>query len=181
MQTHLRRLASVTIIVASFGTGAIAQHPTMPSGMTHEEHLAQMRKEAELKRRGAAAMGFDQDATTHHFRLYETGGAIEVVANRSDDQRTVGEVRAHLKEIAAEFSRGDFAKPFATHGEVPPGVATMQRLRDTLTFKFEAIAAGGRVRITASDPDAKAALHDFLRYQIREHATGDSLDVSRRR
>ena len=28
------------------------QHPSMPPGMTHEEHLAQMQKDAEMKKRG---------------------------------------------------------------------------------------------------------------------------------
>ena len=31
---------------------ALAQHPAMPAGMTHEAHLAQMKREAEVKRRG---------------------------------------------------------------------------------------------------------------------------------
>ena len=44
------------------------QHPTMPAGMSHEEHLEQMAKDAELKKRGTLAMGFDQDKTAHHSR-----------------------------------------------------------------------------------------------------------------
>ena len=39
------------------------QHPSMPAGMSHEEHQKQMQKDADLKRRGEAAMGFDQDKT----------------------------------------------------------------------------------------------------------------------
>ena len=35
-------------------------HPSMPPGMSHEEHMKQMSKDAEMKRRGDAAMGFDQ-------------------------------------------------------------------------------------------------------------------------
>jgi hypothetical protein len=30
------------------------------------------------------------------------------------------------------------------------------------------------VRITAHDPEAVAAVHDFLRFQIREHQTGSA-------
>ena len=76
---------------------------------------------------GGAAMGLDQDATTHHFRLYPTGGAIEVVANQSGDASTIGQVRSHLQEIAEEFARGDFGKPFATHADTPPGVPVTQQ------------------------------------------------------
>ena len=61
-----------------FALGLAQQHPAMPPGMTHEEHLAQMKREAELKARGKTAMGFDQDAVSHHFLLAEDGGTIQV-------------------------------------------------------------------------------------------------------
>jgi hypothetical protein len=59
----------------------------MPAGMTHEAHLAQMKKDAELKARGALAMGFDQDQTTHHFLLTADGGIIEVGVSEPSDDR----------------------------------------------------------------------------------------------
>jgi hypothetical protein len=151
----------------------------MPTGMTHEEHMAQMQKDAELNKRGAAAMGFDQDKTTHHFRLSDTGGAIEVGANDPADLEIVGQVRAHLKEISSGFAHGDFGKPLATHNELPPGVATMRDRQNALTYQYEETANGGRVRIVSSDAGAVAAVHEFLRYQIREHATGDPLTVAK--
>ena len=52
------------------------QHPAMPQGMSHEDHLKQMQKDEELKKRGAVAMGFDQDAVTHHFKLEPSAGSI---------------------------------------------------------------------------------------------------------
>src|SRR5262249_41196782 len=127
--------------------------------------------------RGAAAMGFDQHKTAHHFFLYETGGAVEVSVNDAAEHAVVDQVRAHLKEIARDFSLGNFDKPFATHGEVPPGVPTMQERRSMLAFRYEEMRNGGRVVITSSDHQAIQAVHAFLRYQIREHATGDSLEL----
>ena len=147
----------------------------MPPGMTHEQHLAQMQKDAELKRRGAAAMGFDQDATTHHFVLTADGGVIDVSVNEAADAMNRDAVRAHLKEISGEFARGNFAKPFATHGEEPPGVKTMQQRLKALAFRYEDTPRGGRVVIRTEDGRARAAVREFLRYQIREHATGDPL------
>ena len=147
----------------------------MPPGMTHEQHLAQMQKDAELKRRGAAAMGFDQNATTHHFLLTADGGVIDVSVNEAADATNRDAIRAHLKEISDEFARGNFAKPFATHGEVPPGVKTMQQRLTALAFRYEDTPRGGRVVIRTEDGKARAAVREFLRYQIREHATGDPL------
>jgi hypothetical protein len=173
MPTRFRQFVATAVIVGATVVGMLAQHPAMPPGMSHEEHLAQMQKDAELKKRGGEAMGFDQDKTAHHFRLYEAGGAIEVVTKDPADDVSRAQIRTHLKTIAEQFAAGDFGKPLATHGELPPGVRTMQDRRNALTFKYEELPGGGRVRITASDAKATDAVHEFLRYQIREHATGD--------
>src|SRR5438045_8243676 len=130
------------------------QHPAMPAGMTHEEHLKQMAKDAELKKRGTIAMGFDQDKTAHRFRTSATGGTIEVEVKDPADSASRDQVRSHLKEIAAAFANGDFTKPFQTHAEVPPGVPVMEHLTAAIRYKYEETSRGGRVRITTSDPEA---------------------------
>ena len=173
MTDSIRTLFATAVLASFASASSIAQHPAMPSGMTHEEHQAQMKKEAGMKQRGAAAMGFDQDATAHHFLLRRDGGSIEVEVRDPAYTAARDAIRAHLREIARDFAAGDFAKPFATHGEVPPGVADMIRLKGSITYRFEALHGGGRVRIHATTPDAVNAVHAFLQYQIREHATGD--------
>lgn len=160
-------------------SAGVAQHPAMPPGMSHEAHLARLQKDAEMKERGAAAMGFDQDRTTHQFGLTTTGAFIQVQVNDLADVANRDAIRAHLKEIAAEFARGDFSKPFMTHAENPPGVEIMRRQRSAIRFAVEEITSGGRVRITTADPEALNAVHDFVRYQITEHRTGDSLNIQK--
>lgn len=172
MNTRLVLIALVMVTLASQASNA--QHPSMPPGMTHEEHLAQVRKDAEMKQRGNQAMGFDQDKTTHHFVLTATGGLIQVEVNDPTDLTSRDLIRTHLREISSEFGNGVFDKPFETHAEVPPGVPTMQRLKASITYSFETTATGGLVRIVTANPDALHAVHDFLRYQIKEHATGES-------
>lgn len=172
--TFLRILMCVgmTILRASATDG---QHSQMPAGMTHDEHLKQMQKDADLKKRGAQAMGFDQDKAAHHFRLTESGGVIEVQAKDAADRATRDQIRKHLKGIAEEFSNGVFDKPVATHAEVPPGVAEMQRLKGAISYAFEETSTGARVRIRTTDARAVRAVHEFLRYQIKEHATGEPM------
>ena len=148
------------------------QHPTMPAGMSHEQHLKQMEKDAALKKRGAIAMGFDQDKTAHHFLTSATGGSIEVEVKDPADSASRDEVRRHLKEIAASFAKGDFAKPLQTHAEVPPGVPSMARLKTVIRYRYVETPGGGVVRISTSDPDALKAVHEFLEYQAREHHAG---------
>jgi len=164
--------AAVSLLLAS-------QHPQMPAGMSHEEHLTQMQKDEAMKKRGARAMGFDQDATTHHFALTATGGSIEVTVKDKADEKTIAAIRGHLRSIASEFSAGQFDKPFQTHGEVPPGVVEMQKSRHNITYRYEDLPLGGAVRIETRDAAALDAVHVFLRYQIREHHTGDPLEPER--
>lgn len=174
MTTCLRTLpfAALTLFVAST---ALAQHSAMPAGMTHDEHMAQMKKDAEMKDHGNAAMGFDQDKTTHHFTMNADGGVIDVAAKDAADQVSIGQVRQHLQEIAVAFKQGDFGKPQATHSELPPGVPVMQRLKEAITYTYYQTAGGGIVRIYTTNPEARAAIHEFLMYQVRAHKTGDPL------
>jgi hypothetical protein len=167
----------VFLTAAYFASGGFvaAQHASMPPGMTHDEHLAQLKRDAELKTRGAAAMGFDQDGTEHHFLLFDDGGAIEVRALHGNDTATQGAVRSHLQTIARDFANGVFDKPFATHGETPAGVPDLEQLKQSVHYSYEETVGGGRVRIRTADPQALAAIHAFLRYQIVEHKTGDPL------
>jgi hypothetical protein len=178
--TRLIRLSTVFVLASlPFVTIVSAQHPAMPAGMTHEEHMAQMKKDAEMKQHGGMAMGFDQDKATHHFTLTPSGGGIAVAANDPADHVTRDQIQTHLQEIAAAFGRGDFEKPLMTHGEVPPGVSAMQRHKGEITCTFERNERGGIVRIATQNADALNAIHDFLRYQIKEHATGDPVTVQK--
>lgn len=148
-----------------------AQHPCMPAGMSHAEHMKQMQE------RGNTAMGFDQEKVAHHFRLLRSGGSIEVSAKDSADDSTRQQIRNHLRTIAAQFPAGDFAAPVATHAEEPPGVKTMRERRRRITYSYEETGGGARVLIDTKDRGARKAVHEFLRYQIREHATGDPVTV----
>jgi hypothetical protein len=55
----------------------------------------------------------------------------------------------------------------------------MQSLKSAITYTFESTDRGGRVRFATSNTEARDAIHDFLRYQIKEHATGDPVSVQK--
>jgi TusA-related sulfurtransferase len=122
------------------------------------------------------AMGFSQSVSKHTFRLYPDGGAIEV---RSDDAETVGMIRHHLQTIAKQFADGNFATPMDVHDRLPDGAAAMKDLRADIDYTYAEIEKGGRVRITTKNPRALDAIHQFLRFQIREHKTGDTESILR--
>ena len=128
-----------------------------------------------LEHRGNQGMGFDQQKITHHFLLTKDGGVIQVSANSPDDKTSIDQIRMHLEHIAGAFASGDFNIPMFVHDQTPPGVDVMKRLRKKMFYKVQFTDAGGRVLIGTANPKARQAIWDFLRFQIREHKTGDPL------
>jgi|SRR5579871_4960464 len=134
-----------------------------------------------MNARGAMVMGFDQDKTSHHFYLYDDGGAIEVVVKDAADTKDRDAIRSHLPHIATMFGSGDFDGPMLVHDtKNVPGVATLAARKDKIRYTYTETPMGGRVSIVTTDKASLAALHDFLRYQIKEHQTGDAGLVTKR-
>ncbi len=118
-------------------------------------------------------MGFSHETTTHHFRLTPSGGAIEVTANDPNDAKSREQIRMHLTHITKLFSAGDFNVPMFIHDTNPPGAATMSKLRDQIRYQWKETPRGATIRIFSKNQDAVEAIHQFLRFQITDHKTGD--------
>ena len=134
-------------------------------------------KHGEMEKRGDQGMGFAQGKITHHFLLRKDGGAIQVTANSADDKTSMEEIQMHLHHIAQAFKSGDFNIPMFVHDQTPPGVATMKKLKNQIKYKYEPAEKGGQVVISSVNAEAVTAIHDFLKFQITEHKTGDALEV----
>jgi hypothetical protein len=166
--------SAVLVAVGSFGlvlrlcgdTGSCHPGPTpaaAPEGHAHG-----------VDERGDRVMGFDHEKTTHHFVLTREGGRIEVEAKSAGDGESRDRIRMHLGHIAKMFSEGNFEAPMLIHERVPPGVPVMKRLRAEIRYRFEPTEHGGRIVISTANAEALPAVHEFLRFQIRDHRTGDS-------
>ena len=136
----------------------------------HAQHTA-------VDQRGDQVMGFSHEKTRHTFRLYAEGGAVEVRANDAADAESVAAIRTHMKEIADDFAKGDFGKPRQIHGRVPDGVEVMKELGGAISYRYEELERGARLRIATKDARALQAVHAFLRFQISDHRTGDSAAI----
>ena len=157
---HTNVLSLIFVFILAAGASAASQ--------SHDQH------HADVNKRGDQVMGFDHLKTTHHFLLRPDGGVIQVEANDPKDTDSRDQIRQHLAHIVQLFANGDFTAPMLIHAQTPPGVPVMKRLKADIKYRFEETARGGRVRITTSNPDALAATHEFLRFQIKDHNTGDS-------
>lgn len=126
-----------------------------------------------------AGMGFSQTTTTHHFILTEHGGVVQVTANDAKDAEQISTIQMHLKHIAEMFSEGNFSIPHFVHDQTPPGVETMKRMQSSIRYTAEMMDNGARVKMETDSPEGVAAIHDFLRFQIKDHTTGDPLTVEK--
>jgi len=138
----------------------------------HAQHMASAARQ-EQRAREEAGMKFSQERTTHHFLLAPDGGSIQVTANAADDRLTIDQVRRHLAHIAQAFQAGDFTTPELVHGQTPPGVPAMRQLKKQISYAYQSRTDGASVVIRSRNREAVAAVQEFLRFQIREHRTGD--------
>ena len=160
---NMPALILVAALIPPQGGGAIKAPPS--------EHQHQVDKS------GDQAMGFSHEKTTHHFLLRADGGIIQVDANSKDDKESRDQIQSHLGHIAMMFAAGDFNTPMLVHSVTPPGTAAMAKLKADIKYTFEPALKGGRVVITTANKEALAAVHEFLRFQIKDHATGDPLTI----
>ena len=159
---------SLVLLSAAIGSPALSQ--TASSSCSAHQ--------AGVEKRGDHVMGFDHDKTTHHFRLTSSGGIIEVTANVESDAASRDAIREHLSHIAVMFSEGDFDAPMLIHDRVPPGVPVMKQKGKAIHWTYVESSAGGNILIVSEDPEARAAIHEFLRFQIEDHQTGDTLEIT---
>jgi hypothetical protein len=172
----MKTIVAVAFCLIVCPANSSAQQSTSPKPAT-ESNCPMHDAHSQMNQRGEKGMGFSQSVTTHHFFLQPDGGAIQVQANDPADSASRDEIRMHLAHIARSFQTGDFDIPMFVHDTVPPGVPEMKRLQNQIQYAFEERKTGGRVIITSANKDAVAAIHNFLRFQIEEHKTGDPEEV----
>jgi hypothetical protein len=180
---------AAAILVFSLASGRQQEKPAsqekpssedMSSCPMHEHHkaAAEDAHQHDVIERGDHVMGFAHNKATHHFLLYPAGGAIDVRANKPEDAATRDAIRSHFAHIVKMFAAGDFSAPMLIHSQNPPGTETMTKLREQIQYKVESTAGGARIRITTKNMEAVQAVHTFLRFQIADHQTGDSTELT---
>jgi hypothetical protein len=122
-----------------------------------------------LQSRGAAVMGVDQYTSAHVFESLPDGGRIVLERPDAADTAGVRTIREHMRMIAAAFRRGDFTAPGLVHAQQVPGTPVISSRADRIGYLAIDRPRGAEVRITTTDPDALAAVHEFLAFQRADH------------
>ena len=117
--------------------------------------------------------GFDSDRVHRHFYLLKNGGAVEITAKDPNDQGTAKAIQAFLKKECDFWAKGNFDMISNMYGKVPDGAPMMKKLRDDVTFAAVPEENGAVLRMLTVNPQAKIAIHDYLKFQIDQLKTGD--------
>jgi len=126
---------------------------------------------AALQARGKMAMGVDQHASAHQFDLTSDGGRI-ALEMKENDSLSIAQIRAHLKLIEHAFQAGDFSTPEFVHLREMPGTAVMSARKGYIKYSYADLPRGGEVLITTRDPQALAAIREFIKAQRGDHHAG---------
>lgn len=165
-----------TVITLFLFCGLQLTAQDMQSCPMHKDHMKQDAKhQADVEKHSDESMGFSHDKTVHHFFAYPDGGAIEVTVNDNKDSEDLQAVRTHLRQIVTMFENGDFS--MFVGSQAPPGVTEMKDKRKLISYSFDELPDGGRVRIKTGNHDVLNAIHDFVSFQIGDRQTADTGDI----
>jgi len=133
---------------------------------------ADPQRQAEVAKLGADVMPFSLTATTHIFTKTANGGVQRVVAKSASDVQQVKLVREHMRDIQAQFLKGDFSAPTHIHSAEMPGLADLKAAkRGQLSIDYKDVDAGAELTYRTADAKLVSALHQWFDAQLSDHGT----------
>lgn len=133
-------------------------------------HAADVQRQAEVAKLGADVMPFSLKATTHIFTKTAEGGVQRVVVRSAGDTQQVKLVREHLRDIQAQFGKGDFSGPTHIHGVEMPGLADLKAARPgQVVIGYKEVDGGAELTYRTADAKLVAALHRWFDAQLSDH------------
>lgn len=157
MRTKIGFIGAMLLMAAA----AVAQEPPRPF------------VDPALLSRVSKASGFDSERVNRHFYVLKNGGAVEITAKDSGDEATIKAIQTYLKKESDLWTKGNFETVTAVYGRPAEGTVQLKKLRDDVTFAVVPEENGAVIRMLTVNPTAKAAIHDYLRFQIDQLKTGD--------
>lgn len=144
----------------------------LPASMSvHAVNLADEKRLDEVAERGTHVMPFDLEKTIHVFSKTPEGGIQQVVAKDKSDSEQIQLIRAHLSEISAEFSQGDYSKPMHIHGQDMPGLDVLKTASSgQIKIEYRELPDGAQIHYVSQLHQLVDALHQWFDAQLRDHA-----------
>lgn len=165
-----RRRGAVACVGAAI-VGAVTVVALAAGGSPRDPDESRTERQTSVAERGKSVMPFDLEQTTHRFTATATGGVQDVVADRPGDTEQIDLIRAHLREEAGAFGRGDFDDPATIHGTEMPGLAELREGHDRIDVRYEERTDGAALTYTTEDSAMVDALHDWFEAQLSDHGS----------
>ena len=136
----------------------------------HMKMMAESQRQAEVSQLGKDVMPFSLSATTHIFAKSDTGGVQQVVAKVAGDEAQTTLIQQHLKEIQAQFLKGDYSGPTHIHGQTMPGLAELKAAKPgQIAIVYREIKDGAELTYRTANVKSVAALHQWFDAQLSDH------------
>jgi hypothetical protein len=133
---------------------------------------ADISRQEDVAKRGAVVMPFDLNSTVHIFTKTANGGIQKIITRKPNDEVQVRLVRNHLKEIADQFSKGDYSGPSSIHGDEMPGLSELKHAQPgEIKFQYGEVNSGAEIRYTTDKPKLIAAIHTWFDSQLSDHGS----------
>lgn len=117
-------------------------------------------------------MPFDLKATTHVFSKTKTGGVQQVIAKSPQDSTQIRLIREHLRDIADQFTTGNFSAPTQIHGASMPGLNELKNAKPgEISIHYEDLPGGGQIRYSSASAPLIAALQQWFDAQLSDHGS----------
>jgi len=144
----------------------------LPISMSvHALESADEKRFDEVAERGTHVMPFDLEKTVHVFSKTPEGGIQQVIASDKSDSEQIQLVRAHLSEISAEFSKGDYSRPTHIHGQDMPGLDVLKAARPgQVKVEYLELPDGAQIHYSSQSSQLIDAIHQWFDAQLSDHA-----------
>ncbi len=129
----------------------------------------------DLNTRFSKALGTDANKIVQHYYLVKNGGVIEFTAKDPNDTAAISALQKYMDVQKDLLEKGKNDDDADVHGRVPDGVPGLKRLRNEITFFAVKTDNGAVLRMFSVNDQARQAIQEFMKFQIREHKTGDPL------
>lgn len=114
------------------------------------------------------------DQTLLTFTKTPHGGVQHVVAKSANNTKQIKLIQAHLRELADQFSNGDFSVPESIHGPDMPGLAQMKKAeKDDIHYEYKALENGAQIHYGTEFPPYVRALHEWFDVQASDHGNAE--------
>lgn len=164
----------LVITALSLGLTLLTSCSKNEESTNHKKVEVNTTKLESVRAKGEKVMPFDLDSSKHFFIKNKEGGVEEIRAMKPEDSKEVRLIQEHLKEIANDFTRGDYSKVKSIHGYNMPGVKKLEEEYQKVKITYQETEFGAKLIFKSKDSLVLEAIHSWFDAQLAEHGNDAS-------